>query len=141
MNQQKQFTQVYCLSLNLVRSNRPEVFLGNGVLKKCSKFTGEHPCRNEISIKLLCNFIEITLQHGYSPVNLLYIFRTPFLKNISGWLLLIRHVGFDRFELIHSLRKKILLLCVIQSEKYSEDTSSKPCQTSKMKLYVKIFND
>ena len=27
----------------------------------CSKFTGEHPCRSVISIKLLCNFIEITL--------------------------------------------------------------------------------
>ena len=42
-----------------------------------------------ISIKLLCNFIEITLQHGCSPVNLLHIFRTPFLKNTSGRLLLI----------------------------------------------------
>ena len=43
---------------------------------------------NVISIKLLCNFIEITLRHGCSPVNLLHIFRTPFLKNISEWLLL-----------------------------------------------------
>ena len=38
--------------------------------------------------KLLCNFIEITLQHGCSPGNLLHIFRTPFLKNTSAWLLL-----------------------------------------------------
>ena len=38
---------------------------------------------------LLCNFIEIALQHGCFPVNLLHILRTPFfLKNISGWLLL-----------------------------------------------------
>ena len=65
-----------------------EVFLGKGVLKICSKFTGEHPRRSAISIKLLCNFIEITLRHGCSPVNLLHIFRTPFLKNTSGWLLL-----------------------------------------------------
>ena len=64
------------------------MFLGKGVLKICSNFTGEHPCRSAISIKLLCNFIEITLRHGFSPVNLLHIFRTPFLKNISGWLLL-----------------------------------------------------
>ena len=35
------------------RSHRPEVFLGKGVLKICSKFTGEHPCRSAISIKLL----------------------------------------------------------------------------------------
>ena len=50
---------------------------------------GEHPCRSVISIKLLCNFSEITFRHGCSSVNLLHIFRTPFLKNTSGGLLLI----------------------------------------------------
>ena len=30
---------------------------------------------------LLCNFIEITLLHGWSPVNLLHFCRTPFLKD------------------------------------------------------------
>ena len=34
------------------------------------------------------NFIAITLQHGFSPVNLLHIFRRPFSKNTSGRLLL-----------------------------------------------------
>ena len=34
------------------------------------------------------NFIEITLRHGFSPVNVLYIFRAAFPKNTSGWLLL-----------------------------------------------------
>ena len=34
------------------------------------------------------NFIEIALRHGCYPVSLLHIFRTPFLKNSSGWLLL-----------------------------------------------------
>ena len=34
------------------------------------------------------NFFEITLRHGCSPVNLLHIFRTLFLKNTSGQLLL-----------------------------------------------------
>ena len=38
--------------------------------------------------KLLCNFIEITLCHGCSPVNLLHIFRSPFLKEHLRWLLL-----------------------------------------------------
>ena len=33
------------------------------------------------------NFIEITLQNGCSPVNLLYIVRTRFPKNTSGGLL------------------------------------------------------
>ena len=35
-----------------LRSSHPQVFLGKGVLKICSKFTGEHLCRNVISIKL-----------------------------------------------------------------------------------------
>ena len=38
--------------------------------------------------KVFCNFIEITLWHGYSTVNLVHIFRTPFLKNTSEQLLL-----------------------------------------------------
>ena len=45
-------------------------------------------CNQRLFLKLQSNFIEITLQHGCSPVNLLYIFRTPFSKNTSGWLLL-----------------------------------------------------
>ena len=40
------------------------------------------------TIKLLSIFIEIILRHRCSPVNLLYIFRTPFPKNTSGRLLL-----------------------------------------------------
>ena len=39
------------------RGSHPEVFLGKGVLKICSKFTGEHSCRSAISIKFLSNFI------------------------------------------------------------------------------------
>ena len=35
------------------------------------------------------NFIEIALWHGCSPVNLLHICRTHFLKSTSGRLLLI----------------------------------------------------
>ena len=37
---------------------------------------------------VLCNFIEITLWHECSPVNLLHIFTTLFPKNTSGRLLL-----------------------------------------------------
>ena len=37
---------------------------------------------------LLCNFIELKLLHGWSPVNLLCFCRTPFLSNIYGGLLL-----------------------------------------------------
>ena len=75
---------VYCF-----RSSPPEVFLGKGVLKICSKFTEEHPCRSAISKKLLCNFIEIAFRHSCSPVNLLHIFRTSFPKSTPEGLLLL----------------------------------------------------
>ena len=55
-----------------------------GVLKICSKFTGERPCRSVISIKLICNFIEITVWHEYCPENNLRICRAPFYQNSSG---------------------------------------------------------
>ena len=69
-----------------LRGNPPKVFLKKSVMKIYSKFTGEHPCQSVISIKLLCNFIEITFRHACSPVNLLRIFRTPFPKNTPGGL-------------------------------------------------------
>ena len=87
-------SNLYCQSWNSLielwrfRSSRPEVFLIKGVLKICSKFIGEHPCRSVISKRLQSNFVEVTLRHGCSPVNLLHIFRAPFLKNTSGRLLL-----------------------------------------------------
>ena len=50
-NSEKYFTKNYpCIKY---RSSYPEVFLRKGVLKICSNFTGEHPCRSAISIKLL----------------------------------------------------------------------------------------
>ena len=59
------------------------------LLKIGSKFTREHPCWSVISIKLLCIFIEIAPWLGCSLVYLLHIFRTPFPKNTSEWLLLV----------------------------------------------------
>ena len=76
---------LHLLVLNSYRSSHSEVFLGKGALKICSKFTGEHPCRSAISIKLLCNFIEIARRHGCSPINLLHNFRTPLSKTTHLW--------------------------------------------------------
>ena len=67
----------------IILFSEPEVLLENGVLKVCSKFTLEHPCRIVISIKL-CNFIEIALWHGCYPVNLLHILRASFPRKTSG---------------------------------------------------------
>ena len=72
------------------RSSHPEVISGKGVLKTCSKFTEEHTCRSVISVKLQSNFVVITLRHGFSLVNVLHIFRTPFPKITSEQLLLVR---------------------------------------------------
>ena len=78
-----QFNTLRSFFKRVYRSSHPEVFLRKGVLKTCSKFTGEHPCRNAISIKLQSNFVKIAPQQGCSPVSLLPIFRTPFSRNIS----------------------------------------------------------
>ena len=47
---------------------------------------------------MLCNFIEITLRHGCSPINLLQIFRTPFPTKTSGGLLLFISILTDNFR-------------------------------------------
>ena len=76
----------------LFRTIPTEEFSQKGVLEVvltiCSKFTGQHPSWSVISIKLLCNYIEITLPHGCFLVNLLRIVRTTFPKNTSEGLLL-----------------------------------------------------
>ena len=91
LNIKEFLSDLKCLALwieLLFRSSCPEVFLEKGVLQIRSKFTEKHPCRSVISLKLLYNFIEIALRHGCSPVKLLHIFRTPFLRNTFVWLLL-----------------------------------------------------
>ena len=85
------------------------VFLQKGVLKICSKFKGEHPCQSVISIKLPCNFFEITLQHGCSPVNLLHIFRTLFPKNTSGGLLITSARPYLKKDLLNRIMKKKII--------------------------------
>ena len=82
------FVKIVSPQFTINRSSRPEVFLRKGVLKICSMFIGEHPCRSLISIKLQSKFIEIKLWHGCCLVNLLHIFITPFPKDTFGWLLL-----------------------------------------------------
>ena len=66
----------------IYRSSLPKVFLWKDVPKTYSKFTGEHPCFSVISVRFLCNFNEITLRYVSSPVNLLHVFRTPFLATL-----------------------------------------------------------
>ena len=79
-----------------------------GVFKIYSKFRGEHPSQSVISINLQSNFIEITLRHGCSPINFLYIFRIPVPKNISGRLLLKFLMENKRWNIVNGSCTKIL---------------------------------
>ena len=80
MNCSRQITtKIFVL---VIRKQSFNLFLGKGVLKICSKFTGEQK---------IC-FATLLNRHGCSPVNLLHIFRTPFSKNTSGGLLLVIHI-------------------------------------------------
>ena len=81
------------LRLNILRSSRPEVILRKGVLKITVNLQESTHADMFISIKLLCKFIEITLPHECFPVYLLHIFRTPFSRNTSLWLLLYTGTG------------------------------------------------
>ena len=54
---------------------------------------------------MLYNFIETTLQHVCSPVNVLHIFRTPLPRSISGGLFLsfLRNTVFSMIRSGHML--------------------------------------
>ena len=61
--------------------------------------------------RVACNFIKITFSHRCSPVNFLHIFRTPFLKSTSGWLLLTSFESGKNFdEVIRKLLNDFLTL-------------------------------
>ena len=73
----------------LVRSSPSEVIFGKRCSENMHKIYRRIPYRSAISTELESNFIEIALRYGCSPINLLYIFRAPFSKNTSEWLLLL----------------------------------------------------
>ena len=53
--------RVVLISTVGIRCSPPKMFLGKGVLKICRKSTGEDLCRSVNLVRLLYNFIEITL--------------------------------------------------------------------------------
>ena len=56
------------------RDSPPVLFSGKSVLKICSKFTREHPCRSVVSIATLLKSL-FAIRVFF--VNLQHIFRTP----------------------------------------------------------------
>ena len=90
----------YFIENNLISPNQSEVLLRKGARKICCKFTREHACRSAISVKLQSNFIEIAHRHGCSPVNLLYVFRTPFLRApLDGCFCIVYSLWLDSIPL------------------------------------------
>ena len=87
--------------LKLIQKQPSRGALRKSALKICSKFIGEHPCWSVVLIKLLRNFIEVTLWHGCSPVNLLHIFWTHFSNNTSGRLLLLIVIMLEQYCVIY----------------------------------------
>ena len=88
-----------------------------GVLNKGCPGSMQQIYRRTPMPKCDFNFIEITLRHGCSPVNLLYIFGTPFSKNTSGWLLLFRVVVITDYG---------KFLCVNSADCFRNVLSKKP---------------
>ena len=62
----------FCCFLTLIagvyKKQPPEVFFRKGALKIRSKFIGKQSCKSVISIKLLCNTIEIALRRRCSLI-------------------------------------------------------------------------
>ena len=74
--------------------------------KRCSTSIKQTYRRNP----LLCNFIEITLRHGCSPVNLFHIVKAFAMKTFRGLLLLLKmwvleSLGALDWDLIRASRK------------------------------------
>ena len=73
---------------NKVLNNQKQDLVVQNCMINCSIISDSGTVRSSHpAITLICNFFEVTLWHGCSSVNLLHIFRTPFFKNPSGWLL------------------------------------------------------
>ena len=87
-------TNKKCLGMMILIRNKQHVsniwkHLFRGALRKNCLANMQQIYRRTV---MLCNFIEITLRHGYFPFP--HIFRTSFPKNTSGRLLLTIKVRF-----------------------------------------------
>ena len=67
----KDFVVTVCNSFTI---SHPELFLEKVFLKICSKFTGEHPCRSAILIKLQSNtkYGKLVIQNVFKRINSLF---------------------------------------------------------------------
>ena len=81
---------------SLFQKKPPRSVLGKSCSENLQQIYRRSPMPKCDFNKAASNFIEITLWHGCSPVNLLHNFRTPFTKNTSGWLLLLFFIRVNK---------------------------------------------
>ena len=86
------------------RGSHPWVFIGKGVLKICSKFTGEHQCRSVILIKLL--------EQLYWNCNWTWVFSCKFAAYLQN-IFLQEHP----WRVVLNMWKGVLKIC----SKYTEE--------------------
>ena len=82
-------------------------YCSEAVTQRCSENMQQIHRRKPMPKCDFNNFTEIALQHGCSPVHLLHIFRTPFPRNTSEWLLLIVHDDLDSCPLFLPFHLKL----------------------------------
>ena len=78
--------------------------------------------------------IEITFWHGYSPVNMLHIFRTPFRRNTSEWLLLLYKTYFKLLFITSGW----LVISKINNDQITEKLFNKQLTLLKVLIVEKI---
>ena len=87
------------LRIAVLRSSHPEVFFEKGVLKICSKFTGEHPCRSSICFATLLKLqfgMGVFLQIGCIFSEHLYL-RTP----LQGYFCVLNIFTINKFHKVY----------------------------------------
>ena len=102
---------IRCLiaSLNFceISNNLAQKQPSRGVFRKRFSEKIQQIYRRTPMLKCDFNKVEITLHHRCSPVNLLYIFRTPFPKNTCGGLLLLKTTLLLKSKEILKLLRKL----------------------------------
>ena len=86
-NLSKDCLYIFSYPLVIARSSHQRCSMKKGVLRNFTKFTGKHLCRS-LFFNKVATLLKKRLWHRCFPVNFAKFFRTPFLQNASGWLLL-----------------------------------------------------
>ena len=116
------------------RSSPPEVFLGESVLKICSKITGEHPCQSMISIKLLWvrPTLKVYLLEGTKNLFFVWIYFFLFWFILSFYYRFISGQTSNIF--LNALKARFDLLLCIQKQP-SRDVLRRKCSGNMQQIY------